>query len=132
MPSATEDYLDLTVDPDDVGELLAARSALTAVAGRLPAHHQLLGWPHLLQGSMHWTCQTESTAYYGEQQPPAGVDWDQMVADTTAADWQLLLQLGSDKSQEWCWGDGGALYLWINSEDLMTRHFDRVWTIMQC
>ncbi|WP_312018454.1 YwqG family protein [Streptomyces sp. I05A-00742] len=133
LPSATEDDcvfqdLGLTAEPADVDD---------AVGGG-PAFHQLLGWPHLLQGGMTTTCQRESGFVRDglDRFAPGRIlsreDWDELDAGTRAADWRLLLQLGSDAESGWCWGGGGGLYFWIRAEDLETARFDRVWAVMQC
>lgn len=147
LPRALEDAVDFAVDADDVYDLSRARSALDNAIGRAPAHHQLLGWPHLLQGSMNWTCEKEST-FHRDGRPqyhpnaPLTVDengctasltqadWDELDAQTRNSDWRLLLQLGT--TNDWCWGDGGGLYFWIRHADLVAHRFDRVWTVMQC
>jgi hypothetical protein len=129
LPQAAEEFIDFTVNPDEPDDLLASRSALGAAIGPVQLHHQLLGWPHLLQGSMHWQCQEESGAAAGLPAP----EWDELLAGTQAADWQLLLQLGSDETYDarWCWGDAGALYFWIRRADLVARRFGNVWTVLQ-
>ncbi|MEV4115534.1 YwqG family protein [Nonomuraea sp. NPDC049695] len=137
LPRATEEYVDFIEAMEDTSTT-KARSALDDAIGPGPAHHQLLGWPHLLQGSMHWSCQKESTFHRGDRpqyHPDASLtqdDWDELETDTRSADWQLLLQLGSEEMPGWCWGDGGGLYFWIRRADLAARRFDQVWTVMQC
>jgi hypothetical protein len=117
--------------------LSRALSAVDDAVGRGPAFHQLLGWPHLLQGSMTTTCQRESAfARQGlERYDPDRIlteeDWDELNDATRASDWRLLLQLGSDASGDWCWGDGGGLYFWIRAEDLAAARFNQAWTVMQ-
>jgi uncharacterized protein YwqG len=49
-----------------------------------------------------------------------------------AADWLLLLQLDSEDEAGMMWGDLGRLYFMIHKADLASRHFDKVWTILQC
>ncbi len=49
-----------------------------------------------------------------------------------ADDWVLLLQLDSDDTGGFMWGDLGMLYYWIRSGDLAERRFDRVWMTLQC
>ncbi|MGR7003167.1 YwqG family protein [Yinghuangia aomiensis] len=133
MPRATEDdcvFQDLGLN----AELSAVDDAL---GGGGPALHQLLGWPHLLQGSMTTTCQRESSFVrdsldrFAPGKALSREDWDELDAGTRAADWRLLLQLGSDADSYWSWA-GGGLYFWIRAEDLEAARFDHVWTVMQC
>ena len=133
LPSSSED--------DCVFQSLGSRGELSAVddaVGRGPVFHQLLGWPHLLQGSMTTTCQRESAFVveglerYEPHRSLNQEDWDELDDAVKAADWRMLLQLGSDPDCGWCWGDGGGLYFWIRAEDLAAARFDRVWTVMQC
>lgn len=51
----------------------------------------------------------------------------------TPGDWQLLLQLDSDRDRlNWMWGDMGYLYFWITKRDLAALRFDRCWMVLQC
>ena len=49
-----------------------------------------------------------------------------------ADDWGLLLQLDSDETAGFMWGDVGMLYYWIRKQDLAKNRFDRVWMAQQC
>lgn len=53
----------------------------------------------------------------------------ELLGQTRAGDWRLLLQLDSDV---WMWGDCGKLYFWIPRADLAACRFDRVWLQLQC
>lgn len=118
--------------------LLRELAAVDDAVGNDGAFHQLLGWPHLLQGSITTTCQEQSAfAWEGLEQYAPGrsltrEDWDALDDATRASDWRLLLQLGTDADGPWCWGDGGGLYFCIRAQDLDAARFDRVWTVMQC
>ena len=46
--------------------------------------------------------------------------------------WTLLLQLDSDPTLKWSWGDSGYLYFWVPTEDLAAGRFDRSWVVLQC
>jgi uncharacterized protein YwqG len=87
---------------------------------------------------MTTTCQRQSAFVvegrerYAPDRSLTQEDWDELDDATRAADWCLLLQLGSDPDHGWCWGDGGGLYFWIRAEDLSAARFDRVWAVMQC
>jgi len=52
--------------------------------------------------------------------------------ESGADDWMLLLQLDSDNTGEFMWGDAGMLYYWIWKQDLAANRFDRVWMTLQC
>lgn len=52
--------------------------------------------------------------------------------DAGASDWQLLLQIDSEERTGMDWGDSGRIYFLIRHEDLQSRHFDKVWVILQC
>jgi len=49
-----------------------------------------------------------------------------------ASDWQLLLQVDSEKKAHMMWGDVGRLYFLIHKTDLEQRRFDRTWLVFQC
>lgn len=46
--------------------------------------------------------------------------------------WTLLLQLDSDPTLNWKWGDSGYLYFWVPTADLAAGRFDRSWVVLQC
>ena len=46
--------------------------------------------------------------------------------------WRHLLQIDSDESLSFCWGDVGTLYVLIPDEALSARRFDDAWICMQC
>jgi len=48
--------------------------------------------------------------------------------------WQLLFQLDSIQADgyEMLWGDGGRLYFYINTDDLVQLNFDKCWLNLQC
>ncbi len=47
-------------------------------------------------------------------------------------DWQLLLQMDTDDTINWMWGDTGALYYLMHRDDLAAREWDKCWLIGQC
>lgn len=118
--------------------LLSELAAADRAMGGGPAFHQLLGWPHLLQGSMTTTCQRESafvlddTTRFDPDEALSEADWEALDDATKAADWRLLLQLGTDVDRGWRWGAGGGLYFWIRAQDLAAARFDRAWAVVQC
>lgn len=51
---------------------------------------------------------------------------------TSQKEWNLLLQVGSDREIPFQWDDSGALYYWIRTHDLQARDFSQVICIEQC
>lgn len=95
---------------------------------------KLLGWPDIAQDNMTLECELVSRGYNlgGLEDFPA-----QLAAQAgpqSVDGWQLLLQLDSLAMDEFelNFGDDGALYFYIRTEDLKARRFDRVWVILQC
>jgi hypothetical protein len=140
LPDGSDDYVDLILDLDRTGDLadtMPARQFLDRATGHRPVDHQLLGWPHLLQGSMVWACQRESDfhRYHRARDAPEAnlraEDWNRLEAAVRATDWRLLLQLGSDAEMGWDWGGGGGLYFVLPGQDLAAGRFERAWTVMQ-
>jgi len=54
------------------------------------------------------------------------------VPGSLPEEWQLLLQVDSDRRNGMCWGDEGHLYFMIRREDLRAARFDGVQLIVQC
>jgi len=52
----------------------------------------------------------------------------ELLGQTAAEDWRLLLQLDSEG---WMWGDCGKLYFWIPRAALAARQFDKTWIQLQ-
>ena len=44
----------------------------------------------------------------------------------------LLLQLASDDAMQWCWGDAGAWYFWIDADRLAAGDFTGVIAELEC
>lgn len=132
LPAAAED--DVVFQRLNLGGELAA---VDAALGEGTVRHQLLGWPHLIRGSMTTRCQREMAFEVEDQQrfaPNVNLseqDWDALDEATEAADWRLLLQLGPDPDEGWSREGGGGLYFWIRADDLAKQRFDRVWTVVQ-
>ncbi|MDG5808919.1 YwqG family protein [Streptomyces ossamyceticus] len=51
--------------------------------------------------------------------------WGDQLLDQEAERWVLLAQFGSDSDAKMTWGDEGALYWLIRSEDLAAHRFDQ-------
>ncbi|WP_436791996.1 DUF1963 domain-containing protein [Yinghuangia sp. YIM S10712] len=112
-------------------------AAVDDVIGGGPVFPQLMGWPHLLRGSVTTRCQRElAFMVEGQQRFAPNVnmpeqDWDALDEATEAADWRLLLQLGPDPDRGWNREGGEGLYFLIRADDLAKRRFDQVWTVAQ-
>ncbi len=94
----------------------------------LHSTHRLLGNPDIVQDDMQVECQLATQGFHhdndsGDNDPSPGV---------RAADWRLLLQIGTEERIGMMWGDSGRLYFWIPKDALATHDFDKVWTMLQC
>ena len=108
-----------------------AEEAEPAVSGESWRCHHVGGWPTPIQGDMQTQCALVAAGLDSGK----GEHWcdpaTQAVRDS-AADWLLLLQIGSDEKSAIYWGDEGQLYLWIRREDLRARRFDQARLVLQC
>ncbi len=85
--------------------------------------HQLLGLADYIQG--------EEVPYIALKS--LGLDYKALQdasvhsrVEEEARQWQLLLQIDSDDTPGWGWGDGGMLYFHIRKSDLAALNFDHV------
>ncbi|MBE9062101.1 DUF1963 domain-containing protein [cf. Phormidesmis sp. LEGE 11477] len=87
--------------------------------------HRLFGYDGPMQESMERMCQLRFHGIegYSKQSEPI---------ESGVKDWQLLLQLDSDVSVDWQFGDSGRLYFWIRQQDLQKHDFSKIWFEMQC
>jgi uncharacterized protein YwqG len=53
------------------------------------------------------------------------------AAFTEIRRWRLLLQLDSDDTPDWMWGDMGRVYFVIHEDDLKARRWDQVGVVIQ-
>ncbi len=95
---------------------------------------KLLGWPDVLQDNMTLPCELVSAGYNltGLEEIP-----EELVRRKSAEalqHWRLLFQLNGFSAGDFDldFGETGALYFYIRTEDLRARRFDRVWAILQC
>lgn len=94
-------------------------------------NHHLLGHSDNVQGDMQTEAHLVTNGIYCGD----GTAWsDPRAVELLAGadDWLLLLQLDSDDSAGFMWGDSGMLYYWIRRQHLLARRFDHVWMTMQC
>ncbi len=93
--------------------------------------HQVGGWPILEQNPIWLESQLASNGLYvGDSTGYADPRAAQL--EPGADDWQLLLQLETDETAGWMWGDVGSLYYTIRQQDLADRRFEQIWMIFQC
>lgn len=91
--------------------------------------HRLGGWPTPIQGDMQTECALVAAGFYcGDGKAYSSPETKKI--QSTANEWILLAQIGSDVNM--MWGDSGQLYIWIRKEDLKNRNFSAARTILQC
>jgi uncharacterized protein YwqG len=93
--------------------------------------HALGGWPCPIQGEMETECQLVSNGIFCGL-PEGYASTKAAHLRPGAADWRLVLQLTSDESAGFEWGDSGTIYVWMREQDVRARRFDRCWTVLQC
>ena len=93
--------------------------------------HRLLGHSANIQGDMQLEAQLVTNGLYCGG-PSGYSDLRAKELESGVDDWLLLLQLDSDQSADFMWGDAGMLYYWIRFEDLVSRRFNRTWMTLQC
>lgn len=93
--------------------------------------HQVGGHPYQLQQDMQRSCALVSRGVdVGRRPTQSREDLDRLAADQR--EWRLLLQLASDDSLGWMWGDLGNLYWWMREEDIRAGRWDAGWFQLQC
>ncbi len=98
-------------------------------------HHQLLGWPVIIQNNMTFECELVSRGYYmGNTLKDIPKEAVASAEQNSLSEWILLFELDSDKFGDYCldFGDCGSIYFYIRREDLHARRFERAWLISQC
>ncbi|MEO0538914.1 MAG: YwqG family protein [Cyanobacteria bacterium P01_A01_bin.123] len=94
-------------------------------------HHQILGTPTELHGSMQEICDLASTG----RTYPKGNKRGKYYVDKSS-EWRLLFQIDSnihhaDLPGGFCWGDFGRLFAWIRESDLRDCNFKNAWTVLE-
>lgn len=59
-------------------------------------------------------------------------DGVQTTVSERADEQVLLLQIATDEAMDWCWGDAGAYYFWIDKSDLANGDFSKVSMTLEC
>jgi len=93
--------------------------------------HRVGGWPTPIQGDMQTECALVAAGYScgnGEAYSAP----ETAAVRSTAGEWLLLAQIGTDEGAQMTWGDLGQLYIWIRREDLVARRFEAAHLILQC
>ncbi|HTU67676.1 MAG TPA: YwqG family protein [Steroidobacteraceae bacterium] len=81
--------------------------------------HQFVGHAATIQGpALEQECEAESTGI--------------KIEDAGKSDWRLLLQVSTDESIDFMFGDAGNVYYMIRERDARTARFDDVWLIGDC
>ena len=101
------------------------------IAGIEAPHHQVGGWPSLVQNPLQTECQLASNGLYCGN-GGAYVDPRHEEVRRGAAEWRLLLQLDSDEAPGWMWGDCGSLYYCIRGDAADAAALEAAWMIFQC
>lgn len=100
------------------------------ITDRVP-DHQVGGWPDLVQRPIWQECGVVSQGLsLGE-----GADWTRIEEASEAVDeeaWRLLLQLDTDQSAGWTWGDGGRLYYAVRPQPEAPDPLSDGWLVLQC
>lgn len=121
------------VDANDTDRFFAVGEIMDSLTSdHSGPEHQWGGHPAESQGDMKLECQLVSNGLLfmdglRELDSPRG-----RALAAGAEDWQLLLQIDSDKEAGWMWGDAGQIFFWIRRQDLVARDFDKVWCVLQC
>ncbi|MFN8550045.1 MAG: YwqG family protein [Candidatus Obscuribacterales bacterium] len=95
-----------------------------------PPFHQLLGHPHLVQADFRESIELVTSGIDYEQ--IRGIDEKEQKLFNDSRRWKLLLQLDSDETLDFMWGDGGMLYFCIDEQALQKQDFSNVWLELQC
>jgi len=135
LPDLESAYIDLDYDReqwDEIDQYIDLAKSFDQLVGRRPSCiHRLLGHPDQIQGDMLLEAQLASHGLYcgnatGRQDPR------RKELETTATDWQLLLQIDSDHNAGMMWGDIGRIYYLMTAEHLRNSDFDTAWMVLQC
>lgn len=94
---------------------------------------KLLGWPDIVQDNMTLECELVTRGYYLGDGSCRPKELAEKLARPSIDGWRLLFQLKSFTFDDFdlTFGDEGALYFYIPTQDLRAHRFDRVWTILQ-
>lgn len=98
---------------------------------------KLLGYADIIQNSIQTECEAVSRGMYmGDDKAWRALSKkEEEDIMERSKDWILLFQLDTvtdEKDFELMWGDMGRLYFYIRKDDLINRHFENVWTVLQC
>lgn len=98
-------------------------------------HHQILGWPCVIQNTMPFECEMVKRGYdMGNTLKDIPKEIIDEAKENSLADWTLLFQLESEdfNGYDLCFGDCGSIYFYIRKEELKECRFDQAWLILQC
>lgn len=90
-----------------------------------------LGRADNMQGEMEGLCQMVTSGFYPDRKEEYNAPENAHLRDGEK-DWILLLQVDSNEAASGMrWADMGRLYFWIKKQDLLNKHFDDCWCILQ-
>jgi uncharacterized protein YwqG len=97
-----------------------------------PPFHQVAGFPIVIQNDeMELDCAMLSNGI--STTTPIGYrDSNIKEIKKSAKHWKLLLQLDSDDSLGWSWGDTGRIFFFVREQDANDKNFESTWLKLQC
>jgi uncharacterized protein YwqG len=104
------------------------RAAAPATTGPC---HRLGGHSSNIQGDMQLEAQLVTNGLYCGNSTGYD-DPRRKELEKSCEDWRLVLQLDSDDDVGLMWGDGGMVYYWARSDDLVDEDFSNAWVTLQC
>jgi len=94
--------------------------------------NQLMGYPNLIQFTPpDMQCELAASGKDPSRFPPEGSDeYGNLII--AASDWCLLLQLTSDDSPGFMWGDAGHLYFYGKCPEMEKGNVSNIWVNYEC
>lgn len=112
---------------DELSQAVFRAAAPTPVGPR----HKLGGHSDNIQNDMQLEAQLVMNGLYCGDASGYG-DPRRPALEKTCENWLLLLQINSDETVNFMWGDLGMLYFWVQESDRVRRDFSRTWMTLQC
>ena len=133
MVPSIPDFTDQLIEEQQLTEeeLEAYQDVAFEWRQRWSEEHRAGGYPDAIQcEDPKLEAHLKSLDLYGWDLPP---DQQKKAEEQSpgAKDWELLLQVASDRKAGMMWVDAGLIYFLIHKDDLKERCFDYVWTVMQ-
>ncbi len=93
--------------------------------------HRCGGHPQEFQDDMRLQCQLVTNGLWWGL-PSGRNDRRPALLAPGAADWQLVLQIDSDRELGWMWGGCGRLYFWARWSEIAEADFTGAWVVLPC